>query len=179
MGSHICTWRTRLSLVWVCFISCCYSLPCLVSTVKTLPLFFFCFPLLSVLNTTGLLGGTFHRAVMLNSFCIHKTTMRTLASYGISKNDFSAQFLALKQWKYLKCLFLKSCLPFEILVFGGVDVCALERKSIGKNQTGMSAFHFTENPGCVPSILLKVYSYLLPWTAMASVEFYEPFALSL
>lgn len=37
-------------------------------------------------------------------------------------------------------------------MFGGVDVCALERKSTGKNQTEVSAFPFTENPGCVPSI---------------------------
>lgn len=50
----------------------------------------------------------------------------------------------------LKCLFLKSSLPFKTLVFGAVDACTLERKNTGKNQ--FSAFHFTENPDCFPSI---------------------------
>lgn len=50
----------------------------------------------------------------------------------------------------LKCLFLKSSLPFKALLLAGVDVCALERKNTGKNQ--FSVFPFTQNPDCFPSV---------------------------
>lgn len=73
--------------------------------------------------------------------------------YGISgqvRMIFQHNSLLYSTAHNLKCLFLKSSLPFKTLVFGGVDVFALERKNTGKNQ--FSSFPFTENPDCFPSI---------------------------
>lgn len=126
----------------------------MINTVKALhKLGFLLSPIaLTVLDTRGLLGRTSHRAVVLNRLYIQIIMMRT-QFYGIGgqvRMIFQHNSLLYSTADNLKCLVLKSSLPFKALLFGGIDVCALGRKNTGKNQ--FSVFPFTENPHCFPSI---------------------------
>lgn len=156
MGSHICTGRALLSLLSyrnLFSFSADINLLCLVRNVRFCTTSFF--PLLlaspnSSLHTKGLTGKAIG---LLNSLCIQMLMMGILALYElVGKQEWC--FSTILCFKSLQA-FWNACFPNHVSFWCW---CVNIRK--GKhwwkinfeNQTKVSAIHFTENPGCFPSI---------------------------